>query len=164
MKALALIAVLVLVGVVAPAQAEKSTPVKIPKAHAQKLAESKRGKCAPRAEATNASGTLVMATLRPHGHGRYSGTLEVNVTRANHRAILTTDQTYKLTNARVMFHRGVNRAAPAPGSGIKVSGTITVLPSGHCPIANFTPTITVTKVDVEPRGQHGPPSHPRVLL
>lgn len=145
------LAVLVPVGLVAPAHAEKPRP-HAPRAASATLTKPKRTHCTPctpRAEPTSASGTLVTAKLRPRGRGRYGGTLEVNVTRANHHAILATNQSYRLSNSRVTFHRGVNRAAPGRGSRINVTGTITVLPSAHCLTATFSPTITVKKVDVK---------------
>ena len=66
--------------------------------------------------------------------------------RANHHAP-TGDKTYALTDTRVRFHRGVNPAAPAAGSRVKLSGSITVLRK-RCPTGGFTATITVKKVDI----------------
>jgi hypothetical protein len=80
------------------------------------------------------------------GPGRYSGTLEVNVVKANHGAP-TGDQTFTLANAEVKFHRGVNPSAPAPGSRVRLHGKITKLPK-KCPPNGFRPTIVVQKVDI----------------
>jgi hypothetical protein len=100
----------------------------------------------------NASGTLVNASLTAEENGRYSGTIEVNVTKANHHGS-TGDQTFTLTAARVKFHDGVNATAPAPGSRVKLHGKITKL-SKHCPSEGFTPTVTVKKVDINPAPKH----------
>lgn len=102
--------------------------------------------CLPHSVGYNASGTLVNASLTAEEHGRYSGTLEVNVSRANHQAP-TGNQTFTLVAAKVKFHHGVNPTTPAPGSRVKLHGKITKL-SKHCPSDGFTPTITVKKVDV----------------
>ncbi len=103
-------------------------------------------RCLPHSVGYNASGTLVNASLTAEEHGRYSGTLEVNVARANHQAP-TGNQTFTLAAAKVKFHHGVNPTTPAPGSRVRLHGKITKL-SKHCPSDGFTPTITVKKVDV----------------
>jgi hypothetical protein len=102
--------------------------------------------CTPRSVGYNATGTLVSSSLTPDGNGRYSGTIEVDVTRANHKAPTGT-QTYTLVAARVKFHKGVDAEAPAAGSRVKVHGKITKL-GKRCPTEGFTPAITVRKVDV----------------
>ncbi len=140
MRKLAAVATLAVIAVVGPAQADKGTPPKPPKGPAT---------CVPKNEGFRASGTLIKAVLTPEGHGRYSGTLEVNVTKANHHAA-TGDQTYTLTDARVKFHHGVSSTEPPEGSRVKLSGTITQLPNKRCPTGGFTPTITVKKVDIKP--------------
>jgi hypothetical protein len=109
----------------------------------------------------NATGTLITSSLTPAGKGRYNGTIEVDVTRANHGAS-TGDQTFTLTDAKVKFHRGVDPTNPAAGSEVGLHGTITELPKG-CSTAGFTPTITIKKVDIrkphsKPRPPH--PAHP----
>ncbi len=109
-------------------------------------------RCLPHASGYNASGVLVSASLTAAGHGRYSGTLEVKLGKANHRAP-TGDQTFTLTAAKVKFHHGVDSTAPAPGSRVKLHGKITTL-SKHCPSEGFTPTITVKKVDISRPGHH----------
>lgn len=109
-------------------------------------------RCLPHKAGYYAVGTLVSATLTAEEHNRYSGTLEVDVTRANHRAA-TGDQTFTLTAARVRFHHGVDPASPEPGSRVKLHGKITAL-SKHCPTEGFTPTITVKKVDIGPINHH----------
>jgi len=106
----------------------------------------KSHRCTPHNVGYNAFGTLVSASLSEEGHHRYSGTLEVDLRKANHRAP-TGDQTFTLTGARVRFHRGIDPTAPPAGSRVKLHGKITAL-SKHCPTEGFTPTITVKKVDV----------------
>jgi hypothetical protein len=109
-------------------------------------------RCLPHSVGYNASGALVSASLTAEEHGRYSGTLEVNLARANHRAP-TGDQTFTLAAAKVKFHHGVDPTAPATGSRVKLHGKITKL-SKHCPTEGFTPTITVKKVDISKAGHH----------
>ncbi len=86
------------------------------------------------------------AAITPAGKGRYDGTIEVNLSRANHHAP-TGAQTFTLASARVKFHHGVDATAPAIGSRVKLHGKITQL-SKHCSQEGFTPTITVKKVDI----------------
>jgi len=136
MKRIAVFATFGLLALVVPAQAAHYSPV----------APSHSHSCLPHQVGYNASGPLVSAALTADGNGRYSGTIEVNVTRANHHA-LTGDQTFTLVGARVKFHHGVDPSAPAPGSRVKLHGKITKL-SKHCPSNGFTPTITVKKVDI----------------
>ncbi len=110
--------------------------------------------CAPHNVGYNATGTLVGESLTADGHGRYSGTIEVDVVRANHHGS-TGDQTFTLTGVRVKFHHGVDPTAPAVGSRVKLHGKITQL-SKHCSTDGFTPTVTVKKVDVsKAQPKHG---------
>jgi hypothetical protein len=104
--------------------------------------------CVAHSEGYTATGTLIAAgtSLTAQGHGRYSGTIEVNVTKANHHGT-TGDQTFTLTNARVKFHHGVSATTLADGDRVKLHGKVTALPK-HCSTTGFTPTITVKKVDV----------------
>jgi hypothetical protein len=102
--------------------------------------------CQPHNAGYNASGVLVGASLTAEEHHRYSGTLEVELAKANHRAP-TGDQTFTLAAAKVKFHHGVDPLSPAAGSGVKLHGKITKL-AKRCPTEGFTPTITVKKVDI----------------
>jgi hypothetical protein len=104
--------------------------------------------CVADSEGYGATGTLIVAgtKLDPQAHGRYSGTIEVNVTRVNHHAT-TGDQTFPLTTARVKFHHGVTPSTLADGQRIKLHGKITELPK-HCSTGGFTPQITINKVDI----------------
>ncbi len=113
---------------------------------AQAAGPQQASKCVPHNRDYRASGHLVSSALTSDGNGRYSGTLEVDVTRANHHAA-TGDQTFTLDHAKVKFHHGVDPSAPAPGSRVKLQGRITHLPK-HCQPGDFTPTTTVKKVDI----------------
>ncbi|HKB51019.1 MAG TPA: hypothetical protein VKC63_06275 [Solirubrobacterales bacterium] len=136
MKKIAVLAALGLLALVASAQAAPHySPAPPPRSH----------RCLPHSVGYNASGALVSSSLTAEEHHRYSGTLEVNLTKANHRAP-TGDQTFALAAAKIKFHHGVDPASPA-GSRVKLHGKITVL-SKHCSTEGFTPTITVKKVDI----------------
>jgi hypothetical protein len=155
MRKLAALVTVVALCAVGTAQAEKPKPSnspKPPKAQPHKPPKPAKNPatCVARNEGYNASGTLVTASLTAQGHGRYSGTLVVDVTKANHRAP-TGNQTYALSDARVKFHRRVNPVSPPAGSRVKLSGKITELPNKHCSSAGFTPTITLEKADIRPK-------------
>ncbi len=143
MKKTAIFGMLASLALVVSAQAApKYLPAPPPGAH----------RCQPHSVGYSASGTLVNSSLSPEGHHRYSGTLEVNLAKANHRAP-TGDQTFTLTTARVKFHHGVDPTSPAAGSRVKLHGKITKL-AKHCPTEGFTPTITVKKVDISRARPH----------
>jgi hypothetical protein len=129
---------------VVPAQADKPPhPLK-----PDKPDKHNSHKCVAHAEGYNASGTLVLVgtSLTKLADGRYSGTIRVIVTRANHKAV-TGDQTFTLTDARVKFHHGVDPANLAANSRVGLHGKIMQLPHS-CSSQGFTPTITVKKVDI----------------
>jgi hypothetical protein len=108
-------------------------------------------KCKPHSAGYYATGTLIASNLTASGKGRYSGTLEVQVKRANHRG-LTGDETFTLNSARVVFHHDVNADDPAVGSRVKLHGKVTQL-AKKCPTDEFTPTVTIRKVDIrQPKG------------
>jgi hypothetical protein len=134
-----------------PAQA------KSPKPHPTHPATSH--KCTPHAVGYRASGLLVSESLTQtagaataeRGDDRYSGSVTVNVTRANHRAP-TGEQTYTLTNVRVKFYdRDRNHMPDDPQAGdrVKLKGKITKL-SKKCDRSGFTATITIKKVGFKP--------------
>jgi hypothetical protein len=104
--------------------------------------------CVARSKGYEATGTLIAAgtSLTPQGHGRYSGTIEVNVTKVNHHRA-TGAQTFTLTNARVKLHHGLSASTLADGDRVELHGKITALPK-HCSTTGFTPTTTIKKVDV----------------
>jgi ribosomal protein L31 len=137
MRKLALLGAVGALAIVAPAQADK--PV-----HPVKPTTAKN--CTPNNRGLTTSGTLVAAALTKNVDGTYSGTITVDVTKANHKAP-TGSQTYTLDRAKVKFHKGVDPLAPAPSSRVKVHGKITALPQ-KCSTTGFTPTVTVKNVDV----------------
>jgi hypothetical protein len=144
MKKIAVLGALGLLALVVPAQAAPHySPVPPPGSH----------HCLPHSVGYYASGTLVSFSLTAEEHGRYSGTLEAALTKANHGAP-TGDQPFTLASARVRFHRGVDPTAPAAGSRVKLHGKITKL-AKRCPTEGFTPTITIKKVDISL------PGHPK---
>ncbi|MGZ3382721.1 MAG: hypothetical protein ACXVBB_21015 [Isosphaeraceae bacterium] len=137
MKKVAILAILGLLALVVSAQAApKYAPTQPQGTH----------RCQPHNAGYNATGTLVSASLNEEGHGRYGGTLEVNIAKANHRAP-TGEQTFTLSAAKVRFHHGVDSNALVAGMRVKLHGKITALPK-RCPTEGFTPTITVKKVDI----------------
>jgi hypothetical protein len=151
MRKIAVLTVFAVVGLVGAAQADKPPHPQHPghPAHPVHPAKPHPKSCTAHNDGYNASGTLVSASLSPAaGHRRYTGTIEVNVTRANHRSA-TGDPTFTLTDARVVFHRDVNPTAPAAGSRVGLHGKITQLPTG-CETSGFTPTVTVRDVDIRP--------------
>jgi hypothetical protein len=160
MRKIVILSVLGLLALAVPAQATTEyTPAPSPPPHKPKPPHGPKAphgpkgphKCQPHSVGYNATGTLVSAGLTPADKkGRYDGTIEVNVTKANHHAP-TGAETFTLAAARVKFHHGVDVTAPAPGSRVKLHGKITQL-SKHCSQEGFTPVITVKKVDI-----HQPP-------
>ena len=141
MKRFALLFAVVAFGIVVPAQADKPP-------HPSHPNPGKGHTCTARDEGYLASGTLVSASLTPTAtKGRFNGMLSVNVTQANHDAATGT-QSFTLTNVRVYFGKGVSSTSPAPGSRVRLHGTITVLPHG-CSTTGFTATTTIHKVGIQ---------------
>jgi hypothetical protein len=149
MKKFAALAAVAAVALVAPAQAHKPDGVGKPDkpAKAQKSGKGAQSRCKPHSVGFNASGTLVSSALTAGEDGRYSGTMSVTVTRAHHGAPKG-EQTYTLTNARVNFREGVDAAAPAPGSRVKIGGKITKV-TRKCQTEDFEPAVTVKRVDIK---------------
>ena len=148
MRKVLLLMVLCAGAVALPAQA------KPPKPHPSHPAKSH--KCVPHKVGYRASGALVSvsltqtegATTPRRGDDRYSGTITVDVTRANHHAPKGS-QTFALANVRVKFRdKDHNHVPDQPQAGdpVKLSGKITRL-SKKCDQSGFTATITVRKVD-----------------
>jgi hypothetical protein len=116
---------------------------------------AKQGKCQPHAVGYNARATFESSTLTQTaglgtpelGDDRWSGTLTVVVTKANHKAP-TGSQAFTLDNAKVAFadadHNGV-ADQPAAGDRVKLQGKITKL-KRKCDQTGFTPEITVRRV------------------
>jgi hypothetical protein len=120
---------------------------------------AKSQKCRPHNAGYKASGTLVTATITQTAGSatperrddRYSGSVTVNVSKANHRAP-TGEQTYAFDAVRVKFYdRDHNHVSDEPQAGdrVKVKGKITLLPK-KCDASAFTPTITVRKIEFKP--------------
>jgi hypothetical protein len=112
-----------------------------------------KGVCKPKhVVGFNAKGTLIAsnltqtqgtATTTDTSDDRYSGTVEVNVTKANHKAP-TGDQTYTLTDGKVSFYNDTNGApvtTPAAGDIVHVHGKI-----GHAPKKCPGPTNVITAI------------------
>ncbi len=98
-------------------------------AHPPKPHHQATQQCKPRTIGFHATGTLVSQALTQTAGAdtstkrddRYSGTLTVEVRRANHRAPQGA-QTYTLDNDRVHFSHG---AAPKAGDRVKLYGKLT---------------------------------------
>jgi hypothetical protein len=134
---------------VVPAQAKPTKPDHPGKSH----------KCQPHTVGYNAKGTLVTATITQtagaatpeRGDDRYSGSVTVDVSKANHRAA-TGQQTYALDAVRVKFYdRDHNHVADQPQAGdrVKLKGKITRL-AKKCDASGFSPTVTIRKVQFKP--------------
>jgi len=117
-------------------------------AHPPKPHHDAADHCKPRAVGFHASGKLVSQTLTQTAGAdtstkrddRYSGTLTVEVKRANHR-VPTGTQTYTLDNDRVHFSHG---AAPAAGDRVKLYGKLTRARHGCAEPA--TPAVDLRRV------------------
>lgn len=147
MRKILVLSAIGVVGLVGVAQAWKPPHPSHPAHPSHPVHPAKGAKsCTPHAVGYNARGRLVSSSLTLGSNGRYSGTITVDVTKANHHAV-TGSQSFTLTDARVIFHHGVDATAPAVGSRVGLHGKITVLRKG-CATTGFTPRITLTHVDV----------------
>ncbi len=111
-------------------------------------------RCLPHDVAYLESGTVdanAVSTLARNPDGRWSGTLVVDVIRANHRAQqdVGTTVTYTVTNAdlRVRFHRGLSGFGP--GDRVRLLGTLEVV-GRQCPAPSPAPTPVLRVVSVRP--------------
>jgi hypothetical protein len=141
-------------GLAALALAVPAQAVSKPGTHKQHK-QRKAAKCQPHAVGYNARGTYESSTLAQTagaatpelGDDRWSGTLTVVVTKANHKAP-TGSQPFTLDNAKVAFadadDNGVTEQ-PAAGDRVKLQGKITRL-KRKCDQTGFTPEITVRRV------------------
>lgn len=109
---------------------------------------SKSRKCTPHKVAYAASGTVVNWAATQNSDGTWTGTVTVQVRRANHHAASAkgTSVTYTLTNAKVRLGHGVTNP-PAAASRVQVMGKITAL-AKKCNQTGFTPTITIKRASV----------------
>jgi hypothetical protein len=146
MRTTAKLGAAVATGVLAIAVPAAAHPVN---AHPSKPDSAKSHKCVAHNVAYTASGTLVSWSATPTSDGRFSGTITVDVTRANHHAAgqKGTSYTYTLTNTRVRFAKGTN--PPVAGDRVKLIGAITSV-AKKCTDQSGAGTITVRKVDVSP--------------
>jgi hypothetical protein len=121
-------------------------------AHPPKPHNQAADHCKPRAVGFHASGKLVSQALTQTAGAdtstkrddRYSGTVTVEVKRANHRAPTGT-QTYTLDNDRVHFGHG---AVPKAGDRVKLYGRLTRARHGCAEPA--TPAVDVRRVRFTP--------------
>ena len=94
--------------------------------------------CVPKKVGFKSVGKLVSSNLQQtkgadtakRRDDRYSGTITVDVKRANHRAPKG-EQTYTLTNAKVRFHPRKD-TKPNVGDRVKVFGTLTRVRGKRC--------------------------------
>ena len=108
--------------------------------------------CTPKSVGYNAKGTYESGSLTQtqgadtaeRGDDRYSGTIVVSVTKANHKGLKGT-QDVTLTDARVKFHPR-NDSELAAGDRVKLSGKVTKLPK-KCSTTGFEPKFTAKKAD-----------------
>jgi hypothetical protein len=146
MRRIAVCGIVLAVTLAVPANAKPPHPTK----------PAKPRDCEPRDVGFNASGTLISQALTQtagadtdkRGDDRYSGTLTVDVKKANHHAPRG-EQTYTVENGRVRFYdadRDHVADTPKPGDRVKVHGKITKL-GKKCDATGSTPTVTVRKVD-----------------
>ncbi len=140
--ALALMAITVAVAV--PAQAAKKGPTG--------PTGPTSNKCQPHAVSYVVSGKLTVVgalAADPAPAKTYSGTLTVYVTKTNNhaKADKSLTKTYTVSHANVSFGAGVNKTSPVAGGKVNLKGTITTLAS-KCSQTGFTPTITITKVEI----------------
>jgi hypothetical protein len=124
------------------------------KTHRQHRA-AKQQTCSPHAVGYHARGTLVSSSLTQSAGAatperrddRYSGSVTVNVTKANHKAS-NGEQTFTLDNAKVKFaDADHNRVADEPKAGdrVRLHGKVTKL-RRKCDQTGFTPEVTLRKV------------------
>ncbi len=157
MRRIAVCTVALAAALVVPANAKPPKPPK----------PAKATHCTPHKVGYKATGALVSEALSQtqgadttkRGDDRYSGTLTVDVKKANHRAPKG-EQTYTVEDARVRFYDADhNHVADEPKAGdrVKLSGKITKLRK-KCDSTGFTPEITVRKVDF--KAAKAPKTHP----
>ncbi len=157
MKKIPIYAGLAALALAVPAQAHEhqgKTHKHPGKAHKQHKA-GKQQTCSPHSVGYNARGTLVSSSLTQSAGAatperrddRYSGSVTVNVTKANHKAS-TGEQTFTLDNAKVKFadadHNDV-ADEPKAGDRVKLHGKVTKL-RRKCDQTGFTPEVTLRRV------------------
>jgi hypothetical protein len=112
-------------------------------------------KCKIKNVGYNASGTLTSygltqsqgtATPADTSDDRYSGTIGVDVTKANHKSTKG-PQTFTVTDVKVNFHEGVTQP-PAVGSWVGLHGKITKR-NKKCTDQSGTGVVTLRKIDIK---------------
>jgi hypothetical protein len=149
MRATAKIGAVVAAGALAvavPAAAHPAHP-----SHSSGTDPGKSHKCATHEVAYVAHGTVGTWTPPPTGNGPYSGTLTVNVTKANHHAPKGPQTYMNIVNAKVRFDQGTTPATSS-GDPVTLIGKIAVAPAANkgctTPTGTSAGTITVKKIDV----------------
>lgn len=115
---------------------------------------SQSDKCTAHKVAYTASGTFVSWSATQTGKHTYTGTITVDVKKANHHAKAQkgTTYTYTLTNTKVTFGKGAN--PPVAGDRVVLIGKITTV-AKKCTDQSGAGTITLRKVDISaPRSDH----------
>ena len=142
-----------------PAQADKPANAGGGKSKGAEKSKGKGGRCTPRKVGYNAKGLLVSQTLTQTkgadtptdtSDDRYSGTVEVNVTKANHKGLKGV-QTFTVTDVKVTYYDSNGDGVveqPQVGDRVKVHGKITKL-NKRCDSSGFTPTVTVKHVQFQ---------------
>ncbi len=122
----------------------------IPGVSLAKAPKPPKGECLPHAVAYVVSGTLSSGSVTVNSDGTYSGSLTVQVTKANKHAKgdKGTTQTYTLASAKLKLH-GENPGALTANSRVKLKGTITTL-AKNCDQSGFTPTVTIKHGSIKP--------------
>jgi hypothetical protein len=114
--------------------------------------------CVPKTIGFHARGTFVSSDLTQtkgadtakRRDDRYSGTITVDVRRANHRAP-EGEQTYTLTDARVGFHP--HGHSPEAGDRVHVRGKLTRIRGKRCENTGVT-AMTVRRADIKGKKKH----------
>jgi hypothetical protein len=110
--------------------------------------------CVPNSVGFDARGTFVSGSLSQtkgadtakRGDDRYSGSIVVDVKKANHGAPKG-EQAYTVTNARVRFHPSKD-TEPSAGDRVKLSGKLTKVRGKKCANPGVSAT-TVRKLDIK---------------
>ncbi len=108
----------------------------------------KSQKCTAHEVAYIASGKLVSWSATAGAKGTYSGTVVIDVTRANHHAkgAKGTDETFTLSGAKVRFGKGAT--VPAAGDRVSLTGKITLI-AKKCTNQTGAGIVTVRRVFVK---------------
>jgi hypothetical protein len=128
-------------------------------AHPGKPHPSQSHKCTPHKVGYNARGALETQSLTQtkgadtprRSDDRYSGTVTVDVKKANHHGA-TGSQTFTLDNDRVKFYDANHDGTadqPKAGDRVRLHGKTTRL-AKKCDQSGFTPTTDIRRVEFKP--------------